>query len=62
VENIILSTTLKAEMAMTSSKVAAAMTNVGIPLDFPYPLSCRLKRHGITTAGDTAAITALKVG
>lgn len=54
-----LSTTLKAEMAMTSSKVAAAITKVGIPFDLPYPLSWRLKRQGITTAGDTAAITAL---
>jgi hypothetical protein len=30
-----LSTTLKDDTAMTSSKVAAAITSVGIPFDLP---------------------------
>ena len=35
---------------------ATAMIKVGIPLATPYPLVLSLKRHGTTTAGDTAAI------
>ena len=47
--------TVNPEIASTSSKLAAAMTRVGIPLSRPYPWSERVNRHGTTTAGDTAA-------
>ena len=44
-------------MATTSSAEQAAMTRVGIPLATPYPLEDRLIKHGMITAGDTAAST-----
>ncbi len=47
----------KPVMEITSSKLAAARTMVGIPFATPYPRSCKSKRLGTTTAGDTAAIT-----
>lgn len=39
-----------------SSIPATANTRVGIPFATPYPLDLNLKRHGTTTAGETAAI------
>ena len=45
------------EMATTSSAAHAEMTRVGTPLATPYPLSERLIRQGMMTAGETAART-----
>ena len=45
------------EMATTSSAAHAEMTRVGTPLATPYPLSERLIRQGMMTAGETAAKT-----
>lgn len=42
-----------------SSIPETAMTIVGIPLATPYPLVLNRKRHGTTTAGDTAPIIPL---
>merc|ERR1712061_744512 len=44
-------------MATTSSAEQAAMTKVGMPLATPYPLWDKLIKHGMMTAGDTAAKT-----
>ena len=45
------------EMATTSSAAHAEITRVGTPLATPYPLSERLIRQGMMTAGETAART-----
>ena len=47
-------------MPMTSLSAAPAMRNVGIPPSTPNPLSCKYKREGTTTAGDTAHNANLK--
>ena len=44
-------------MATTSSAAQAEMTRVGMPLATPKPLSERLMRQGMMTAGETAAST-----
>lgn len=44
-----------------SSIPATAIIKVGIPLAAPYPLVRNRKRHGTTTAGDTAPIIVLHV-
>lgn len=38
-----------------------AIMSVGIPLATPYPFVRKRKRHGTTTAGDTAAVTDPKI-
>lgn len=53
------STTPKPVMARTSSKLAAAITRVGIPLSTPRPSSWSHSMLGTTTAGDTAPSTNL---
>merc|ERR1719239_1212707 len=45
------------DMATTSSAAQAEMTRVGMPLATPKPLSERLMRQGMMTAGETAART-----
>ena len=47
-------------MASTSSTLAAAITNVGIPLATPYPCSEIDNIHGTITAGVTADSTNLR--
>ena len=59
-EKIIPSTTLNPVIPMTSLRAAPAMRNVGIPPSTPNPLSCKYKRDGTTTAGDTAHNANLK--
>ena len=53
--------TLKPVMVKALSAVAAAMRRVGTPALFPYPRSIRDSILGITTAGETPAITNLGV-
>lgn len=52
--------TLKPVMARTSSRLAAAITSVGMPASTPYPSSANFSRPGTTTAGDTAATMNLR--
>lgn len=53
-------TTPNKAMQTMSLKVDAAMTIVCTPLFVPYPSSCSSNRHGIITAGETAAKSNLK--
>ena len=47
---------------MTTSILAAPTISVGIPLSFPYPMLCRWRVVGTTTAGEMAATVYLRVG
>ena len=53
--------TLKPVIVKALSAVAAAMRRVGTPIRCPYPRALRASMLGITTAGDTPAITNLKI-
>lgn len=54
--NMILLIMPKIATLAASSIPATANTRVGIPFATPYPLDRNLKRHGTTTAGETAAM------
>lgn len=56
-ENMILFTIPKTATETASSMPAMAIINVGMPLATPYPFVRSRKRHGTTTAGETAAPT-----
>ena len=60
-ENEIASTTVNPVIANTSSTLAAAITNVGIPWSTPKPLFCKDNIDGTTTAGVTADKMNLKL-
>lgn len=51
--------TPKPVIASTSSRLAAAITRVGIPAAMPHPAISRRSMFGTTTAGETAARTKL---
>ena len=60
-ENEIASTTVNPVIANTSSTLAAAITNVGIPWSTPKPRFCKDNIDGTTTAGVTADKMNLKL-
>ena len=60
-ENVIPSVREKPLIAITFSRLPAAMSRVGMPLFVPRPSSCRDSMPRMTTAGDTAECTNLKI-